>query len=256
MGQFSVEILPLPGSVLSGNQQFVAWPGYEVGYGKPPEATRFRKGQSGNPKGRPKGSKNKVPGLKDERMKALILEEAYRTIQVRDGTRNVTVPIAQAILRALAVNAVKGQHRSQRLFAELLSAVETSNKALHDEWLNAAMEYKIEWERELARRERLGITGLPEPLPHPDHVIIDIREGTARIAGPATKEEREQWDEWIARRADLEEELAETEALLATRLSPEMRAFWEDDAAQTRKILAILDRMNVPSSKGKSDRGG
>ena len=30
-------------------------PDYPVGYGKPPEATRFRKGRSGNPTGRPKG---------------------------------------------------------------------------------------------------------------------------------------------------------------------------------------------------------
>ena len=31
---------------------------YEVGYGKPPKQTRFRKGQSGNLLGRPKGSTN------------------------------------------------------------------------------------------------------------------------------------------------------------------------------------------------------
>lgn len=29
---------------------------YEVGYGKPPQRTQFKKGQTGNPKGRPKGA--------------------------------------------------------------------------------------------------------------------------------------------------------------------------------------------------------
>ena len=32
---------------------------YEVGYGKPPKRTRYKPGQSGNPKGRPKGSKSR-----------------------------------------------------------------------------------------------------------------------------------------------------------------------------------------------------
>src|SRR2546429_33335 len=33
-------------------------PTYDVGYSKPPKETQFVKGQSGNKKGRPKGSKN------------------------------------------------------------------------------------------------------------------------------------------------------------------------------------------------------
>ncbi len=65
---------PAPGKPGS----LVARPGYEVGYAKPPEGSKFRKGVSGNPRGRPKGSKNKLPALHEERMKAIILEEAYR----------------------------------------------------------------------------------------------------------------------------------------------------------------------------------
>lgn len=214
---------------------------YEVGYAKPPEEHRFKAGRSGNPRGRPKGSKNKLPALNEERLKSIILEEAYRSVRVNDGDKQVGVPMAQAIVRSLAVNAAKGNHRAQRLFTELLNATESANKRLHDEWMNVAINYKIEWDRELERRRQVGITNLPEPLPHPDHVIIDIRAGTAIVNGPSTREEKAVWDLWVQRRKDFQEELDELKAL---RDGPdhEHKEFVAEEIARTETVLAIIDK--------------
>jgi hypothetical protein len=61
----------------------------DVGYGKPPKATRFRKGRSGNPKGRPSGEENILSVFK--RM-------ATKRIKLREGDRWRTITMADAII--------------------------------------------------------------------------------------------------------------------------------------------------------------
>src|SRR6266849_2816817 len=51
---------------------------YEVGYGKPPVHTRFRKGQSGNPRGRPRGSKNLTTLVSDALDQLVVVTENGR----------------------------------------------------------------------------------------------------------------------------------------------------------------------------------
>jgi len=220
-------------------------PHYEVGYGKPPIQSRFKPGQSGNPLGRPKGSRKKpnMPALNEERLKSIILEEAYRSIRINDSDRQISIPMAQAIVRSLAVNAAKGNQRAQRLFTELLAATERDNKRLHDEWLETAIEYKVEWDKELERRKQLGITNAPAPLPHPDHVIIDTNTGGVRIIGPMTKEEKPYWDELRARKEDNEEEIAELERILREEPDYPYRKQVLDDLEHAKKMRALFQKV-------------
>lgn len=189
-------------------------PAYEVGYGKPPAQTQFRKGQSGNPGGRPKGSRNRansIPALNEERMKTVVLEEAYRLVGMREGDRLVEIPVVQAVIRSIAANAAKGNHRSQQLFGELVQWVERENRQLHDEWLETAIEYKRDWEKALMRSDCAGTTG-SDPLPHPDDIVIDMQTGQVEIRGPRTKEEQVEWEkarEHLQEHSEFVEEIEE-----------------------------------------------
>jgi hypothetical protein len=92
-----------------------------VGYRHPPAG--FSKGQSGNPAGRPKGAKNK-PRAQSERLRSLMLKEAYRPIKVAKDGEEITVPLAQAVFMALAEAAAKGEARAQAMFLKIIGTTE------------------------------------------------------------------------------------------------------------------------------------
>ncbi|WEK00481.1 MAG: DUF5681 domain-containing protein [Candidatus Sphingomonas phytovorans] len=106
---------------------------YEVGKGKPPVGRRFAKGRSGNPRGRPKlrGGTGK-PGDRligsDQPTRMMILEEAYRTITVRDGEEEVEIAANRAVFRAMMERALKGSRIAQRKWIEMVEQAESQQK--------------------------------------------------------------------------------------------------------------------------------
>ena len=84
---------------------------YEIGYGRPPEHTRFKKGQSGNPKGRTKGTKNFETDL---------LEELGEIILVREGNRSVRISKQRAMIKSLTMKALKGDTRATEIILKRL----------------------------------------------------------------------------------------------------------------------------------------
>ena len=76
---------------------------YTVGYGRPPRHGQFKKGRSGNPRGRPKGTRNLATDLEEE-LSALIL--------VRGGTQSKRISKQWAMVKALLAKAIKGDTKA------------------------------------------------------------------------------------------------------------------------------------------------
>ena len=97
-----------------------AAPAYEVGYGRPPLATRFKPGQSGNPRGRPKGAGN---------LRTVVAAAARELVEIKENDRPRRITKLEAAVKQLANRAAQGQERATRDFLDLLDAIERRPQA-------------------------------------------------------------------------------------------------------------------------------
>ncbi len=88
---------------------------YEVGYGRPPKASQFQKGASGNPKGRPKGAKN---------LSTIVMKESRQRVRVNGPGGSRTVTKLEASVMQLTNKAAQGELRAMREYLNLVGRSE------------------------------------------------------------------------------------------------------------------------------------
>lgn len=87
-----------------------AKPDYAVGYGRPPHATQFKLGQSGNPRGRPKGTRS---------VGAILQKILQRRVPVTEGDKAKRMPALEVMLFRLGNEAMRGDKKAIQLILTL-----------------------------------------------------------------------------------------------------------------------------------------
>lgn len=100
----------------------------------------------------------------------------------------------------------------------------------------------MNWEHELEDRKLTGRTG-PEPIPYPDHIVVDMKTGLVEVKGPMTKEEKRKYDKLRQQKTWALEEIEELTEELKTETDPAIRKLMEEDIRRDTEIVEMISRV-------------
>lgn len=104
--------------------------------------TRFKPGRSGNPKGRPKGSRGRKHGSSELQIDELIRKEADRLIEVSEHGQRYKIRLIEGLIRKRFASAMSGNDRAAYHLIGRLHSNETLSTAIHPEFINKKLNKK------------------------------------------------------------------------------------------------------------------
>jgi hypothetical protein len=101
----------------------------DVGYGKPPQHSRFKQGRSGNPRGRPKGALN---------MATVLARTLREKVVIDENSKRKAVTKLEAAIKQLTNKAASGELKAVQLLARLVRSAE--ERAIQTEIPNSSLD--------------------------------------------------------------------------------------------------------------------
>jgi len=169
----------------------------------------------------------------------MLLNEAYRNVTIQDRNGPLTLSVAQAAMRSLALKAAQSNVGAQKLLLQNLHHAESEKTNELHTLFEAVIQYKQQTYAAIANSEKYGIPLKEELLPHPVHVITDMRMCEVRFIGPIDRKDKERWDELWAFKAGFEAELKRLKKQLKKQPDSQML---KDDIAEAQYCLELTER--------------
>jgi len=127
-----------------------------VGYRRPPKTTQFKKGKSGNPRGRPKGSRNVGAVLRD------VIDQK---IQITENGKIRHLPALEVMLRRAFNDAMRSGPGAQKFFFSLIDRYADLNETA----VVPDTDEVLAEDREILARYLGMVSGTPSSSPeHPE----------------------------------------------------------------------------------------
>ncbi len=225
---------------------------YSVGYGKPPKARQFRKGQSGNPSGGSKKARARKVDGNGSPFDQILLHEIARPVTITENGKRTKITTSRAIGRSLMIDAAKGNRSAQKLVIDRVQAAHDRQQATATERFGLLVQYFTS-QITTQNGPTAGSPQYEQSWPRTDDLELNYTSCTGRVVGPIDAEQAQPFIALVGEhrlwRARLDQVLT-----IASQSRGEMRTHFGDAITAINSLLGAIRDQLPPSFKIQLDR--